>query len=144
MSDNYQVVSSITENLRQLLQGEGVKFSTTLYDDEDSIPMSLIPFGRIFYRGEVFEHSYGMKPGYIEAEFLVRVVLRGGDEVRLMDDAQLWTHRLREAVTVSAVNIGGLFASKLVSHAAVSKVGIERRAEALLLETLITLRYRES
>ena len=141
---NYQIVSSITENLRQLLQSEGIKFSTQLYDDEASIPMSLIPFGRILYKGESFEHSFGLKPGYVEAEFLLSVILSGSDELRLMDEAQLWTHRLREAVTVSAINVAGLSTSMPVSNAAISKVVIERRGKLLLLDGLITIRYRES
>ncbi|MCK4846100.1 MAG: hypothetical protein KAS88_00400 [Deltaproteobacteria bacterium] len=140
---NYQVVSSITENLRQLLQGEGIKFSAKVFEDESAIPMSLIPFGRILYKGESFEHSYGMKPGYVDAEFLTTVTLKGNDDASLMDEAQLWTHRLREAVTVSAVNVGGLSASKPVTQAAISKVDVKRDGELISLSGVVTLRYRE-
>ncbi|MEE9615278.1 MAG: hypothetical protein V3W31_10090 [Thermodesulfobacteriota bacterium] len=140
---NVDTVKAITDNLEVVLRGEGIKFSRKVYEDEKSIPASLIPFGRIFYRGESFEHTNGQKPGYVEIEYLASVVLREKDAADLIRRQQEWVHRIREALTVDALNTGELAASKYVSRVDTTGVDMERRDTLAFVNCKITVRYRE-
>ena len=140
---NVDTVGSITDNLQGTLQGEGIRFSRKTFDDEKAIPASLIPFGQVFYRGEDFEYSHGQRPGYVEVSFEVRVVLKERDHASMVRRQQVWTHGVREALTVDAMNTGDLATTKLVSRVETSEVDIENRSSLSILSFKVQVRYRE-
>lgn len=140
---NFETVKAITDNLQKILQAEGVKFSRKAYDDEKSIPASLIPFGGIFYQGEDFEYTHGQRPGYAEVVFRLRVVLKERSPAGLMRSQQQWVHAIREALTVNALNVGDLASTKYVSRVVIKGVDIENRENFAFLNYTAAIRYRE-
>lgn len=140
---NFDTIKSITDNLQAVLKGVGLHFSREAYEDQD-IPASILPHGQIFYKRERFEDSFNMRPEYIEAEFMVRVVFSERDSEDIMRGMQKWAHTVRDALTVNALNIDDLAASKLVSLVTVEAAEGEL-IKGTLAGTVIecTIRYRE-
>jgi hypothetical protein len=141
---NIDTVSAITDNMQSGLQKEGVRFSRKTYDDEKNVPASLIPFGEVFYLGEAFEYTHGQRPGYVEARFVLKVVLKERDPVDMMREEQGWVHRIRGAITVDALNTGALLSSKLVSRVTFTGVEVMNRDYISVLVYRVSVRYRES
>ena len=137
-------VKSTTDNLQTVLDGLGIKFSRETFDDLSKIPASLIPFGRIFYLGETFEYTHGQKAEYAEVEFSVQVVLKSRDAVDRIRDQQVWVHKLRDGLTVNALNIADLATSKLISRVTTESVTINNISDLSTLDYTIRVRYREA
>ncbi|MBI5560558.1 MAG: hypothetical protein HY883_04730 [Deltaproteobacteria bacterium] len=140
---NTDTVNAITDNLHAALQGQGIKFSRKIFEDEKSIPASLIPLGEIFYRGEGFEHTHGQRPGYAEIDYLIRVILNVRDHADSMREGQMWVHKIREALTVATLNTGDLAAMKYVSRVTADRVELENRGNHSFLNYRMRVRYRE-
>ena len=143
MSQNFATIKSITDNVQSVLQGQGIKFSRKTFDDEKSIPASLIPFGEIYYKSEDFQYTHGQRAGYVEAGFDVKIILRDADAIGLMRLTQKWAHTVRDALTVNALNIVDLVTSKLVSWVEVEGVEIDYKSEYCVLALKVKIRYRE-
>ncbi len=142
---NYETITAITDNLEAVLKGLGVNFTRTVYEDMASIPTSLLPLGEIIYNRESFEHPSGMKSGYCEAGFRLKVTLKENNP-RDMQLAQMyWIHKIRDRITVNALNIGSLASSKLVSTIITESARPENvhyeAVAAIIYE--IKIRYRE-
>ena len=144
MSQNFATIKSITDNVQNVLRGQGIKFSRSTFDDEKSIPASLLPLGEIYYRGEAFQYAHGQRPGHAEADFRVKVVLQDRDFAGLIRSTQKWTHSVRDALAVNVVNIGDLAVSKLVSLIIVERVDVENKGDMAVLEFKVKIRYRET
>ena len=144
MSQNFATIKSITDNVQDVLEGQGLKFSRSTFGDEKNIPASLLPFGEIYYTGEDFQYNHGQRSGYAQASFLLKVFLRDRDSAGLIRSTQKWAHSVREAVTVNAFNVGDLAASKLVSLVTVERVGVENKGDMAVLGFKVKVRYRES
>lgn len=144
MSQNFVTIKSITDNIQGVLQAQGVKFSRAAFDNEKNIPASLLPFGEIYYIGEDFQYTHGQRPGYAEAGFLVKVVLRDRDSAGLIRSMQKWAHSVRDALTVNAFNAGDLAGSKLVSLVIVERVDVENKGDTAVLVFKVKVRYRET
>ena len=144
MSVNFTTIKSITDNLQSVLQAQGIKFTRKTFEDEKAIPASLLPLGEIYYRGEDFEYNHGQRAGYSEANFDIKVTVQDRDMTALMRLAQKWTHAVRDALTVNALNIGDLSASKLVSWVVMESVGIGYNVEYATLTHAMKIRYRET
>lgn len=140
---NFATVSAITDNLQSVLKGQGIHFSKNAFDDPKSISAGSLPMGRIFYAGETFEYAHGQRPLYGEVEYSVRVLLSEKDPDEMMREQQRWTHTVREALTIDALNSGDLAASRPVSRVTVAGVRAEndRHTASLVLRTIV--RYRE-
>jgi hypothetical protein len=141
---NIDTIHAVTDNLQSGLQNEGIRFSRKTYDDEKNIPASLIPFGEVIYQGEAFEYTHGQRPGYVEARFVFKVVLKERDPVDMMREEQGWVHRIRGAITVDALNTGALLSSKLVSRVTFTGVEVMNRDYISVLVYRVSVRYRES
>ncbi len=141
---NIDIVRAITDNMQSGLQKEGVRFSRKTYEDEKNVPASLIPFGEVFYQGETFEYTHGQRPGYVEARFVLKVVLKERDPVDMMREEQGWVHRIRGILTVDALNTGALLSGKLVSRVTFTGVEVMNRDYISVLVYRVSLRYRES
>lgn len=144
MSQNFATIKSITDNVRSVLQAQGIKFSRSTFEDEKNIPASLLPLGGIYYRGEDFQYTHGQRPGYAEADFLVKVVLQDRDSAGLIRSTQKWMHSVRDALTVNAINIGDLAVSKPASLVTVERVDVENKGDMAVLGFKVKIRYRET
>ncbi|MCK4739884.1 MAG: hypothetical protein KAT46_08035 [Deltaproteobacteria bacterium] len=136
-------MKSITSNLHNLLQGAGIRFSHKTFDDLKAVPLSLIPFGQVFYEQENFENTHGQKATYIETDFLLKIILKEKDPALMINTQQKWVHLLRASVTVDALNTGDLASTKLVSRVDFSGVKIENKSIISLLNINVKIRYRE-
>jgi len=144
MGQNFSTVKSITDNIQNVFQKEGIKFTRATYENKKNIPISLIPHGEIFYKGESFEYTHGQRQGYNEINYLVRVILRDTDPASLIMETQKWIHNIRNVFTVNALNIGDLSASKLVSLAIIKNIEIENKIDIAILILDVIVRYRET
>ncbi|MFZ3073278.1 MAG: hypothetical protein WA162_08545 [Thermodesulfobacteriota bacterium] len=144
MSQNFAAIKSITDNVQSVLQGQGIKFSRSTFEDEKNIPTSLLPLGEIYYIGEDFQYTRGQRAGYAEANFLVKVVLQDRDSAGMIRSTQKWVHSMRDALIVNAFNIGDLAVSKLVSLVTVERVDIENKGDVAVLGFKVKIRYRET
>lgn len=144
MSQNFATIRSITDNVQSVLQGQGIKFSCSTFENEKNIPASLLPLGGIYYRGEDFQYTHGQRPGYAEADFFVKVVLQERDSAGLIRSTQKWMHSVRDALTVNALNIGELAVSKPASLVAVEHVDVENKGDMAVLGFKVKIRYRET
>ena len=140
---NFDTITAVTDNLESVLRGLGINFTKEIHDDVGAIPASLLPHGQIFYDKENFEYTHGQKPEYATATFRVRVALMGNDAQKFIRDQQKWVHLIREALTVNALNIGGLATSKLINMAALDEVDVENTADRASLMCRVGIRYRE-
>ena len=140
---NFDTVSAITDNLQEALKKQGIHFSKSGFDDLGSIPASQLPLGRIFYAGESFEYAHGQRPMYGEVEYSVRVLLAEKDPADMMREQQRWTHRVRDAMTIEALNAWELSIGRPVSRVTVAGVSVDndRHTASLVLRTVV--RYRE-
>lgn len=136
-------VSAITENMIELLGRQGLFFSKKAHDDGVDIPASLLPAGQLFYKGEVFDATYGQRPTYVEARYLLRVILRERSPDALMLEEQIWCHRIRGALTVDALNVKSLEVLKPVSRVAVDAFEAQSRGGLSNLSCDVVIRYRE-
>ena len=144
MSANFTTIKAITDNVQSVLQGQGIKFSRSTFEDEKAIPAALFPYGEIKYKGEDFEYTHGQRAGYAVGNFDVRVLLQDRDAINLMRLTQKWTHAVRDALTVNALNIVDLATSKLVSWVNVDGVTAEHRVEYGFMSFAVKIRYRET
>ncbi len=140
---NFDTVVALTDNLERVLRAEGIKFSRALSGDVKSLAASTVPVGNIEYRGESFQYNHGERAGYVEALFDVSVTIRERDGASRVRNQQDWVHRVRSALTVSALNIGELQSSKLVSNVTVTGIKAEAGEGYSVLNAEVTVRYRE-
>ena len=143
---NIDTVKSITANLKTVLQSQGIKFDTKIYDDYESIPSGKLPLGGIIYEGENFEYNHGQRAGYAEIQFLINVIVSETNNEIMTRKMQEWVHKIRSALTVIALNIGDLASSKLVSRVVTIDEGVDVEAKTTTISLLsypIDVRYRE-
>jgi len=141
---NFDTVTSITDNIQSILKREGIHFLKRTYEDGGAIPASLFPFGEIRYLGETFEEATGERPGYAEAEFRISVAFSGGDPSEVMREAQRWVHMIRGAITVNALNSGGLALPRYVSRVRTLGAEFESKEKFSRVNYKMAVRYREA
>ena len=105
----------------------------------------MLPYGRIFYIGEVFEELSGERAAYIEAEYTLRVTIGERDRRQMMREQQKWVHLIRDGLAVAALNIGALVSSKLVSRVISEDAIIEMAGSDSVASVVyrVRVRYRE-
>jgi hypothetical protein len=140
---NIDTVKSISDNLQTVLEAQGIKFSRKSFEDDDQIPASLLPYGEIYYTGEEFEITHSQRPGYADIIYNLRVVLGERNPIDVMRHQQEWVHKLRDALTVNALNVGDLASSKLVALVDTATVSVENEAVRSALNYQVRVRYRE-
>lgn len=138
---SFENIKTITENMRAALESLGLKFAVGAVD-KDKAAASMLPAGRISYEGESFEPTHGERPGYSEAEFGITVEIRGGDPAEAVAEEQRWAHAVRGALTVDALNAGGLAATKRVSRVRVPKASVASGKESVSVIIKALVRYR--
>lgn len=141
---NFETVDAITDNVQLVLEQQGVRYEPEVIEDIDKIADSSLPLGQIFYKGEEFEYTHGQKPQYSEIEFLLRVVFRERNQREMIRLQQVWVHKIRDELTVTALNIGDLEFNKLVSRVTTENVDVDNRVVLSVLEYEVLVRYREA
>ena len=140
---NFDTAKAIIENIKEVLRAQGINFTEATFGDTDDIPASLIPYGRIFYEREIFEYTHGQKPLYAETEFRINVILRDTNQEVLIRDQQEWVHKIRDSVTINALNINDLASSLLVSRVTSDNVEMENFLDVVFIDYRMLIRYRE-
>lgn len=141
---NFATLDAITDNLESVLKTLGIKFTAETFDDVAAVPASLIPLGQVFFNRIDFEYTFGQKPEYAEAGFNLRVILQDRDPRMLARVEQKWAHGIRDALTINALNIGALAASKLVSRVTSYSINIDHsKPQYGVLNYGVKIRYRE-
>lgn len=141
---NFDTIDAITDNLEAVLKSVGLNFSRETQTDISAIPAGAFPAGQIFYLGEVFEDIYGERPEYIEATYSIRVIIREADSRQMMRALQVWAHKIRDVLTVSALNIGALSSSRLVSFVRTERAEVEAPTQDIgAVSVNVVIRYRE-
>jgi hypothetical protein len=142
---NFDTVKSITDNLQTICQGEGIKFSRKTFEEPKNVPAALIPLGEIYYDVENFDQTHGQRASFAEVDYTVKIILKERDSRVLMRQQQEWVHKLRDAITVNALNIGDLASSKLVSWVDMTEgAETEDDVDWSRVNFPITIRYREA
>lgn len=139
---SFENIKIITENMRAALETLGLRFTVGLDEKDKAMAASMLPAGNIFYEGESFEPTHGERPGYSEAEFGIKVEIRAGDPAEAVAEEQRWAHAIRGALTVEAMNAGGLAATKRVSRVRVPKASVANNKESVSLVVKAFVRYR--
>jgi hypothetical protein len=125
-----------------VLKAKGIDFEIGV-DPEKEVIGSKYPFGRVFHTGTEFEENHGEQPKYVTDVFLVRVYLKDTSE-RFSDlELKKWSHNIREAVTIGALNVGGLAVTKYVSRIQTNDITIEVSEGVGVLDYELQVRYRE-
>lgn len=141
---NIETIKSLTDNIQTVLQGLGIKFARKNFEDVKNIPASLFPYGAIFDKGIDWEYTHGQKAGYGVQSFLIWVVDKERNDKVTMRQIQEWVQLIKGALTVNALNIGDLSASKLISWVETIDTDTEHREEGVsVLNYTIAVRYRE-
>lgn len=142
---NFDTIQAITTNLETVLKGLGAHFDRATYEDDANIPASLLPYGRIFYIGEIFEEISGERPAYIESEFNLWVTIGERDAQKMIREQQRWIHSVRDGLTVNALNIGDLASSKLISRVITDEARMEQGSNEGVSSVVysVRVRYRE-
>jgi hypothetical protein len=140
---NFDTVTAITANLTKLLKQQGAKFTLEAYEDTTKIPASILPHGLIQYLGEVFDQEHGQRPSWNEIKFKIRIVFKSTSADVVIRDQQEWMHKIRDNVTVNAMNIDDLASSKLVSWIKIEEGDVDNQLDRSILEAFMMIRYRE-
>ena len=136
---NSDTVKAITANLAAILAGLGFKIEDLSIDPS----MATSPVCVILYEGEEFEYGHGQKPLYNEVKYLLKLMLNDPKPGTSRDKYAQYVHAIRDAVTVDALNIGGLAASKLVSLVNTTDVTITYEPPVSTIDYRLNVRYRE-
>ena len=137
-------MKAIIDNVQTVAQSQGIKFNREAYEDANNIPASLIPFGKVFYKGLVPENTHGQRASYAELELLLKVILKETDTTVMMRKQLEWTDKLRDSMTVNALNIDELSASQLISKVTTDTIEVENRLNISELDVTFLIRYREA
>ena len=136
---NLNTVNAITANLKAILEALGLKVEDLTYDpDADSTPLC-----QLDYTGERFGRNHGQGPLYNNIGFDLTILFRKSDPDTSRTEQATWIHKIRDAVTVDALNVDDLAASKLVSLVAHLDVDVEYRSPMTQITYELHVRYRE-
>ena len=140
---NFDTVAAITANLTKLLKQQGVKFTLEAYEDTTKIPTSALPHGLVQYLGEIFDQEHGQRPSWNEIKFKIRIVFKSTSADVIIRDQQKWMHKIRDNITVNAMNIDDLVSSKLVSWVKIEEGDVDSQLDRSTLDCFMMIRYRE-
>ena len=142
---NIDTIKSLTDNVQTVLQNAlGFKFERKNLEDVKDMPASKYPLGVFFDSGIEFEYTHGQKAGYGVQSYLVWIIFKERNDKVRMRKNQERLQQSRTALTVNALNVGDLSASKLVSWVEVTDIDTEHQNDGLsVLNYTVAVRYRE-
>jgi len=130
-------VDAIITNIEAVLVGLGLSLEDLSGDDIPTTPLAVLS-----YEGEEFDDSFGERPYYNTATFSARVMAAATTPDTDRDVQRAWVHALKNALTVSALNIGDLVASKLVARVDHTGPTILREGKILIVDYDFGVKYR--
>lgn len=132
-------IKAIEDNLTAIITAQGFNFEDSSTDPK----VETTPVATLLFRGETFEYAHGQKPIYNELEYEVVVNFNTSATATARDKAAEHGHKLRENITVNALNVGSLAASKLVSRVDHQGYDAEYNRPVLRVSYRLKIRYRE-
>jgi len=141
---NTTTIKAIIKNIEAILSVSLKKLDLFGGAPETLPDYTSAPVYYILYDGETPEYNHSQKPGYVEADLKIVLKWQSMGISAARDKTIEWFHTIRDALTVNALNVGDLAASKLVSKITVSKPDLDVQPAELLLTYTTTVRYREA
>lgn len=138
---NYDTINAITVNLRTVLAGLGLQVEEGGFSADPTFTTS--PGCRVRYPFEEFHDTFRQRPSACEARFEIEIYVNDADPQTRKQKQQQWVHAVRDAVTVDALNTGGLAASKLVSAVRSEEPEISYSWPLSTIRYRLNIRYRE-
>jgi hypothetical protein len=138
---NTETVQAIITNIETILTNSTLAFK--LEDMSDDEKLKTIDLAKVIYTGEEFEESYGERNLYNEIEFLIVVQYTDPNPAARRDKNAVIVHKIRDNITIDALNVGFLASTKLVSRVehVEAKTGIDQTTNTI--NYILKVRYRE-
>lgn len=140
----HETVAAITDNIEAALSSGGLNVTREATDAGGSVPAGQLPVAQVSYKGEIFEDTFGERPGYAQARFMIKVILPGQDGPTAMAGEQKYAHQVRSAMTCTALNAGELAATQPVVSVRIPGFEIEQSGSLSKVSVDVNVRYRES
>ena len=131
-------ICEITRNILSTLEKEGLYAAIK---GAEGVGTSHLSAGLI-YGGESFNRGYGAAPSYSVAAFSLELTLSRDGAERSLFELQQWVHRLRDAITVDALNGGTLSDIRPVVSVWVEDIRVEQAGQGVRLRCNLSVRYR--
>ena len=138
---NLDTIKAIEDNLSAIIAAQGFMLEDSSTDPERTTK----PLCALRHTGEDFGDEYGQKPDYNDLKYTLRISFSDPAPGTTRDKTAEWCHKIRNNVTVNALNVDVLAVSKLVSlvtHEGYSITG-EGPPETDI-EYRLRVRYRET
>ena len=139
MSVNAATVNSITDNIVAIIEA----LPKYLFES-DSIDQKINTWVKLNIGGDTEDENHGEGPLYIEQRYqlLAQRQIENKNDFRTKSAQIKWD--LKEAITVTALNIGDLEASKLISLVELSSsVNDYDSSEGLIVDIDLMVRFRD-
>ena len=137
-----------TTNVQAIITNLETIVGTTLgfkleYNCKDDPDVDTTPGAVILYLGETFVENFGEKPLYNEISFLILIKFTEENPGSIRDKAITHVHKLREGITIDALNVGDLSASKIVSWVDHEGAEVDNEQPVNQIDYHLSVRYRE-
>lgn len=136
---NEDTVKAITANLTAILTAQGFKVEDLSVDPDADVT----PLVTILGPNEDFEYNHGEKPKYSDLAYTLAVRFSDKHLSTARDRAADYSHKLRDNITVPALNVGSLAASKLVSRTDHTMEDADYNTPIMRFDYSLSIRYRE-
>lgn len=138
MSD-LDTIKSIEDNLTAIITAQGFNF-----EDSSSDPKAeTTPVATLLFKSEDFDYTHGQKPLYNELGYEIVANYSVSAPSTARDKAAEYGHKLRENITVNALNTGALASTKLVSRIDHQGYDVEYSKPIVRVIYKLKIRYRE-
>ena len=142
---NADTIKAIITNMETILTAIPLRKLDMFGGPSESLPdYTSAPVYYILYDGETPEYNHGQKPGYIEPDLKIILKWQSMSISEARNKTIEWFHTLRNALTINALNVTDLAASKLISRVTVGRPELDVQPAELLLTYTTTIRYREA
>jgi len=138
---NLDTIKAIEDNLSAIILAQGFM----LEDSSEDQKRRTKPLCALRHTGEEFGDEYGQKPDYNDIRYTLRISFSDSAPGTTRDKTAEYAHKIRNNVTVNALNVGGLVSSKLIFHVAHEGYSITGEGPPETeMEYRLRIRYRET
>ncbi len=130
-------VDAIITNSEAILSAMALNLEALPSDSIETTPAAYLD-----YDTEDFDDNFQERPLYNTVNFVIRIRAKGGTANEDRDIKRTWTHLLKGAFTVAALNVGDLSASKLVARINHDGVNLGKEGEAVTIDYEMGVKYR--
>lgn len=136
---NLDTIKAVEDNITAILLAQNINVEDSFTNETiETDPLAVIKF-----TGETFGYSNGQKPLYNELRYDVAIRFSDKAPSTSRDRAADYAHRLRDGITVNALNVAALAASKLVSWVSHDGYDVTYTPPVTQIDYRLTVRYRE-